>query len=180
VWFVGLINNNMNLDLTRTNKKGFTLIELLVVVAIIAILVVIAISLFSGIQKRARDSRRSAEIDALAKSWEAAKNPEDGTYIYLGANAGDDYQADYPQNKPTDPKAGWADYCYKSSTNSTPPSAPTGVDAWLTGCPDGSWTQVPITNVDIFTDTANIGSWIVCARLESNNIEAFCKTSLTR
>jgi prepilin-type N-terminal cleavage/methylation domain-containing protein len=170
----------MNLTLPNKTHKGFTLIELLVVVAIIAILVIIAISLFSGIQKRARDSRRSAEVDALAKSWEAAKNPEDGTYIYLGANVGDDYRSDYPQNKPTDPKAGWAEYCYRSSTNAAPPSEPTNVDAWVTGCPDASWTQVPINDVDIFTDSANIASWIVCARLESNNTEAFCKTSLTQ
>ena len=41
-------------------KKGFTLIELMIVVAIIAILSVIGVTIFAGIQKNARDAKRRA------------------------------------------------------------------------------------------------------------------------
>ena len=42
----------------KTNPLGFTLVELLVVVAIIAVLSVIGITIFTGVQKNARDARR--------------------------------------------------------------------------------------------------------------------------
>lgn len=51
--------------------KGFTLVELLVVVSIIAVLSVIGITVFSGVQKNARDARRKADIDQISKAWEA-------------------------------------------------------------------------------------------------------------
>lgn len=51
-------------------KSGFTLVELLVVISIIAILSVIGITVFSGVQKSARDARRRADIDAIAKAME--------------------------------------------------------------------------------------------------------------
>ena len=53
------------------NPKGFTLVELLVVVSIIAVLSVIGITVFTGLQKNARDSRRKADIDSIAKALEA-------------------------------------------------------------------------------------------------------------
>ncbi|MBI2196755.1 prepilin-type N-terminal cleavage/methylation domain-containing protein [Candidatus Daviesbacteria bacterium] len=53
------------------NPSGFTLVELLVVVAIIAVLSVIGITIFTGVQKNARDARRRADIDSISSAWEA-------------------------------------------------------------------------------------------------------------
>lgn len=50
--------------------KGFTLIELLIVIVIISILAVIGVVTYSGIQNQAKDSKRKADVNALAKAYE--------------------------------------------------------------------------------------------------------------
>ena len=49
----------------KTNKKGFTLAELLVVVAIIAVLVAIAIPIFTAQLEKAREATDEANIRAM-------------------------------------------------------------------------------------------------------------------
>lgn len=48
--------------------RGFTLVELLVVITIIAILSIIGLVVFTNIQKGARDAKRRADMDAIAKA----------------------------------------------------------------------------------------------------------------
>lgn len=66
--------------LKKLNKKGFTLAELLVVVAIIAILVAIAIPVFSSSTKNAKIQADSANV----RSWYAEE-----TVKFLTAQGGD-------------------------------------------------------------------------------------------
>jgi len=59
----------------RFNRgRGFTLIELLVVISIIAILSVIGMVVFTGVQKNARDSKKRSDVDAIVKAAEIKYN----------------------------------------------------------------------------------------------------------
>lgn len=54
----------------KNNKKGFTLAELLVVVAIIAVLVAIAIPVFSGATDKAKQAADDANIRAAYAEYQ--------------------------------------------------------------------------------------------------------------
>lgn len=64
----------------KKSARGFTLIELLVVISIIAVLSVIGMTIFTGVQSRARDTRRQSEVTAIAKALET--NKVSGTTTY--------------------------------------------------------------------------------------------------
>jgi type II secretion system protein G len=67
------------------NTKGFTLIELLIVASILGVLVSAINFSFANIQKRARDTKRKSDLEALKVALEAyradkGKYPETGTW----------------------------------------------------------------------------------------------------
>lgn len=59
-----------NLPSERNRQRGFTIVELLIVIVVIGILAAISIVAYSGIQGRAQDSQRVAQMNALKKSIE--------------------------------------------------------------------------------------------------------------
>lgn len=93
-----------------SNKtKGFTLIELLVVVTIITILTAVGLTNYSSFTKKARDSRRKADLEAIRGALELYRADEgvypdtldladcgEGTEISNGPNI-------YMTNIPCDP-----------------------------------------------------------------------------
>lgn len=55
-------------NLPKRKQTGFTIVELLIVIVVIAILATISIVAYSGIQARARDSKRTNDIAQIKKA----------------------------------------------------------------------------------------------------------------
>ena len=62
----------------KQKSKGFTIVELLIVIVVIAILATLVIVTFTGIQQKARDSKRETDVDALEyRAPEDRLSPDD-------------------------------------------------------------------------------------------------------
>lgn len=162
-------------------QKGFTLVELLVVVAIIAILSVIGLTIFTSAQFNARDARRKSDVDAIANALETNKpvasiyykSPTDGSW-FSGSTVPTDTNTSVTQS-----------YCIKvystdtgaQETNPNNTWAGTGASA---GCPP-TWLPATIAGgfaaANFPADTEK--SWKVCARLENTSAtpNVYCKPS---
>jgi len=55
----------------KNRKQGFTIVELLIVIVVIGILALLVITTYSGIQAKARDSKRSSDVKSLQTQVEA-------------------------------------------------------------------------------------------------------------
>lgn len=70
-------------------EKGFTLIELLVVISIVALLSTIAFTSLNNARRKARDTKRIADIQVIYKAIEMYIN-DNGHAPYLGGNCSSD------------------------------------------------------------------------------------------
>lgn len=52
------------------NSKGFTIVELLIVIVVIGILALLVVTTYSGIQQKARNSKRQVDIKSLQTQLE--------------------------------------------------------------------------------------------------------------
>ena len=79
--------------LRSERTQGFTLMEMLIVVAIIAVLVAIAIPVFSGQLERSRQAADAANArDAYAVAtvaWMESGADEEATYVFNGSTVVD-------------------------------------------------------------------------------------------
>lgn len=54
----------------RIDRKGYTLLELLVVIAIISIIATVGLVSFNGTQRKARDTKRRADLRTISNALE--------------------------------------------------------------------------------------------------------------
>lgn len=110
-------------------KQGFTLIELLVTISIIAVLSVIGLALYQGVQAKARDSVRKNDLQKLALALEIYFQQNNGLYIGgvtscpVATDTSSTFYTGIASNMsdgvvPRDPKT-HALYCYISSDGSS-------------------------------------------------------------
>lgn len=70
------------------NKQGFTIVELLIVIAVIAILAAIAIVSYTGIQSRARDTKRLDDVSKIVEAFQLWGADTGGTFTTMSAGSG--------------------------------------------------------------------------------------------
>lgn len=159
--------NYITAQLNKKNStKGFTLIELMVVIAVIAILAVVGSVVYTGVQQRARDSKRVSDITAIAKALEAKKSQTVATYATVAAT-------DFSDGIPVDSTT--AKYCLAESSSKTLPAV---ITAWTSAdaCP-----TAPAATYTVFSGTiaATTQSWRICTLLEVTSTPQWsCKTSI--
>lgn len=173
-----------------SNYRGFTLVELLVVVAIIAILSVIGLTIFTSAQSNARDARRKSDVDAIANALETNKpvasiyykSPSDGSWFSGGSIPADSTTAKYciktyttddgAKNDPfiaTGTTGAWA-----WVNTSACPTTPSDFKEAKTGAGNGFDTTA---GTGVFRDDY-VKAWQVCARLEAGTtLQVYCKPS---
>lgn len=147
-----------------SSGRGFTLIELLVAVAILAIIAVAGLVVYTGAQKNARDGKRRLDIEAIASALETNKNTGSSAYAVLA-------DSQFASGSiPQDSGNGNAKYCAVSIATGSLSSAPT---IWTNSDPCPA-NYNPISN----TNPADVSvAWRICALLEngSNPTNIYCK-----
>ncbi len=141
------------------NSLGFTLVELLVSLSIVAILSAIAVSIYSGAQINARDSKRKADIAVIADAME----------LYFGHFKANSYaglcQIGLADSNPTYS-------CNKSwFANGSLPQDPTNTGDYqyywcsTSPCNDSNQTK-ELLSLSGGTPAPQQTSWFICANLE--------------
>lgn len=166
-------------------RNGFTLIELMVVIAIIAILAIVGITIFSGQQASARDSRRTGDIQAIAKALEnhfVASTDANSFCVVSGTNTSITAPGYCPLQAswfagatvPTDPSGSSQDYClyYATQTGSITVAndVTTQTSRWGTTCPaapSGYTLATALPDFPPISSGTPSNLWLVCAQKEA-------------
>lgn len=86
----------------KKTKRGFTLFELLVSISIIAILTALATVSYGVAQRKARDARRTQDMDAMRKAQELYYSQNNYLYAELADRLTD---GGFLEKVPSDPKS---------------------------------------------------------------------------
>ncbi|HEX7633390.1 MAG TPA: type II secretion system protein [Candidatus Saccharimonadales bacterium] len=115
----------------KKRNQGFTIVELLIVIVVIGILALLVITTYSGIQQKARNSKRQTDIQAIQTQLEAFFQ-DNGYYPSLKDMQG---TADTGTGAPV-----WVKDHMKSLDKNAliDPSSPTNSDQMITGSANGT------------------------------------------
>ncbi|MEJ0072566.1 MAG: type II secretion system protein [Candidatus Saccharibacteria bacterium] len=143
----------------KNKSKGFTIVELLIVIVVIGILATLVIVTFTGIQQKARDSKRKTDIGAIQASLESYYS-SNNTYPTLTDLNSDTWRSTnmkgFDPNALQDPKG-------NSPTllaGQTPSGTQYSYDVTPTGCVDTAGATNPCTNYGIYAKLEADGSII--------------------
>jgi len=151
----------------KNKSKGFTIVELLIVIVVIGILATLVIVTFTGIQQKARDSKRKTDISAVQAALESYYS-SNNTYptlahlndsTWLAANMkGFDIQAlKDPKGNSTTVASGQGpsgtQYSYAVTDTAGTLGSPTA-------CSDASGATNPCVNFGIYAKLESDGSTI--------------------
>jgi prepilin-type N-terminal cleavage/methylation domain-containing protein len=78
----------MHVPLAGWDRRGFTIVELLIVIVVIAILAAIATVAYTGLQKRARDTKRIDDIAKIEKAFKLWAADTGGDFTDMNAGSG--------------------------------------------------------------------------------------------
>ncbi|MFA6474913.1 MAG: prepilin-type N-terminal cleavage/methylation domain-containing protein [Patescibacteria group bacterium] len=117
----------MTISRTQTNEQGFTLIELLIVIAIIGLLATLAIVSLTTAQRKARDTKRLADVKQLqnavelfyseSSAYPLSTDTTNETWTEFGSTTG---IGNYITNIPVDPtNSGTSIYTYGANSVGT-------------------------------------------------------------
>jgi prepilin-type N-terminal cleavage/methylation domain-containing protein len=129
----------ISLKKRNLNNKGFTIVELLIVIVVIGILALLVITTYSGIQAKARNSKRQTDIQSVQTQLEAFFS-QNGYYPSLkDMNEGTDVN--------TDANSTWVATNMKSldQTALADPSNPKS-SKQLKGAPEAKWYSYAVTD----------------------------------
>lgn len=97
----------------RRRQAGFTLVELLIVIVVVAILATISVVVYNGVQVRARDAKRSSDVQSILRALESYK-AINGRYPRATPLTTNDFE------KSTDPKGTFMEYLSPEFFSETP------------------------------------------------------------
>ena len=151
-------------------QQGFTLVELLVAIAIIAILAVIGLTVFTGLQRGARDATRRSDVQAISKALEANYTTTSAIYAPLMDThfAGGVKPQDPLNGSTTACNTNLCSYCVNYSTGGG--ANPTGAIVTSTptcGTGGGGTSLFQRSTADSTVPGANATGYIVCTNLET-------------
>lgn len=158
------------LPTSTSSNKGFTLVEILVAITIVAVLAAVGIVIFGGVQSKARDSRRSQDLEAIVNALEGKRQA--GSIYYAALIDGDFASGSVP----VDPRVATQKYCMWGTTTVPPVASiakPVATAVNWTDCtgPTADYTAAVAPGVP--ADVTKVTSWTVCAKQEgvTNGVE---------
>ncbi|MBI2011564.1 prepilin-type N-terminal cleavage/methylation domain-containing protein [Candidatus Daviesbacteria bacterium] len=159
-------------------KSGFTLIELIVTISIIAILSVIGVTIYSGVQKTARDSRRIQEVQSIIKAMESHYLSSGGTCESAGTSTSPTYcplQNNWfasagVSGVPKDPKESLTPYCIAVDNTAMPSNATTSTWATAGSCA----SPYVAANVNIPANSSLPFAYFKVCTLKEGDGQVFC------